>query len=164
VAIEWKPHVGAGALAPLGTKWGALLDVTTSAVEGYWNPGGMPGAAGLESNSSRERRVAFTPAIVRLWRRQHFSIYAGAGIGAELARQRSRTRPVIGFDSQGNPILGGNFVVTNTSKTEAMLVLRLGTLISLSPRVVLRAGFSVFPRYADETASKSFEFGIGYRF
>ena len=137
----------------LGRNWGALLDVTTSAVEGRWNPPGTP-AGGSEVNFSRERRVALMPSFVRLWRRDRFTIYAGGGVGFEHERQKSRVRPVIGRDPEGAPILAAEFQDLRDSRTDAMLVLRLGTLVSLTPRVVLRAGFSLMPRYVDEKASK----------
>jgi hypothetical protein len=162
-AEEWKPQFGAGVLAPVGRNWAALFDVTTSAVEGHWNADGMPGA-GPGSNLFRERRVALLPSFVRLWRQERFSIYAGGGMGFEHERQNNRMRPIIGREPNGDPILADDFQNSRAVRTDAMLVLRLGTLVSVAPRVVLRAGFSLCPRYMDAKASKSLELGIGYRF
>jgi hypothetical protein len=162
IARQWRPQFGAGALAPLGRNWGILFDVTTSAVEARWNPDGSAEES-RESNFARERRVALMPSIVRLWRRERFSIYAGGALGFEHERQRSRVRPTVGHDANGRPILADNFQDAESTRTDAMLVLRFGTLVSLAPKVVLRGGFSWLPRYTDERASSSLEIGVGYR-
>jgi hypothetical protein len=163
VARDWKPQFGAGLLAPLGRNWGALLDVTTSVVTAYWNLDGTPVESGGD-NFARERRVVFVPSFVRLWRRERFSIYAGGGLGFEHERQHSRVVPVIGRDDNGQPILGAGPQEYRVTRTDTTLALRFGTLVSLTDRVVLRGGLTLLPRYIDESASTSFEFGIGYRF
>ena len=153
-AERWKPQVGAGGLLPLGRNWGALLDVTTSAAEAVPDGGGFV----------TERRIALIPSIVRLWRRQRYSIYAGGGWAYEHERQHSRIRPVVGWEPDGRPILSGTFVESRASSTNAMLALRAGAIVNLTQRIVLRTGFSFLPRYVDEDASKSVEFGLGWRF
>jgi hypothetical protein len=162
-AIEWKPQLGGGILAPLGAHWAALCDVSTSAVEAYWKADGLPGAA-PEDNFTRERRVILLPSIARLWRRDRFSIYAGGGPGFEHERQHSRFRPIIGRSEQGQAVLADHFETTGSTRTDTMLALRAGALVSLSPKIVVRVDFSLLPRYVDETASKSLQAGIGYRF
>ncbi len=120
--------------------------------------------AGPSDNYTRERRIALTPSIVRMWRRNRFSIYAGFGVGWEHERQRSRYRPIIARDNQGRPVLADEFKNVSTGRTDAMLALRVGTIISLSRRIVFRADFALLPRYVDEKASKNLTAGIGYRF
>ncbi len=158
---EWKPQVGGGVLAPLGRKWAALFDVTTSAVEGNPSVDGFP--VPESGNFVKERRVALIPSVVRMWRRDRFSIYAGAGWGFEHERQHYRVRPIIGRDANAGAILGEP-TEGRANRTDAMLALRIGGLISLTPKVTFRAGYSLLPRYIDESASKCFEVGIGYRF
>ncbi len=158
---EWKPHVGGGLLAPLGRKWAVLFDVTTSAVEGDPSVDGY--SVPQSGNFVKERRVAMIPSAVRMWRRDRFSIYAGAGWAYEHERQHYRVRPVVGREPDGRAILGPPTEGRST-RTDAMLALRFGGLISVTPKTVFRAGFSLLPRYTDEAASKSLELGIGYRF
>ncbi len=85
---EWNPQVGGGVLAPLGRRWAALFDVTTSAVEG--NP---------SVDGYRVPEAALIPSVVRMWRRDRFSIYAGVGWGFEHERQHYRVRPIIGREA-----------------------------------------------------------------
>lgn len=158
---QWKPQVGGGVLAPLGRKWALLFDVTTSAIQGDPSVDGFP--VPDSGNFVKERRVALIPSAARMWRRDRFSVYAGVGLAAEHERQHYRVRPITGRDQSGRAILGPPSE-GRTSRTDAVLALRLGGLISLTPKTVFRAGISLLPRYADEAASKSFEIGIGYRF
>lgn len=160
---EWKPQFGAGVFLPLGRKWGALLDVTTSVTEEFWKPDGLPGA-GPDDNFTRERRIVLTPSIVRLWRWNRFSIYAGGGVGFEHERQRGRFRPIVDRDENGQPILAEHFQDIHSNRTPKTLLLRTGVIVNLSRSAVFRAGFSLLPRYADEDASKSVELGVGFRF
>ena len=163
IATEWKPQFGGGILAPLGNRWGGLLDITTSKVESYWRSDGTRGA-GPNDNFTRERRVALTPSLLHLWRMDRFSIYAGVGIGWEHERQHSRLRRIIARDERGQPVLADQFENMSSTRTDAMLVFRIGTIVSLSRWIVFRADFAVVPRYIDEKASKSLAVGVGYRF
>ncbi len=162
-AEKWKPQFDAGLLAPLGKKWGALFDISTSAVERYWKPDGLPGA-GVEDNFQRERRVVLTPSVVRLWRRDRFSVYAGGGVGFEYERQRGRFRPIIDRDENNQPILADQFQEIHSNRTQRTLLLRTGVIVGLTRKIVVRAGFSFLPRYIDEDASRSLELGVGVRF
>lgn len=162
LAEEWRPQIGAGILTPIGRQWGVLFDTTVSSIETepYSNeivPGSAP-------NRAKETRVAVMPSFVRIWRRDRFHIYAGPGLGWEHRRQNNRLRPIVGYEQNGRAIFSDQFVESNSTETRAMLVFRVGTAINLTDRVLLRVGFSVLPRYADETPSKSVELGIGYRF
>lgn len=163
IATEWKPQFGAGVLAPVSRDWGVLIDITTSSLEEYWNFDGLPGA-NSGSNYTRQRRIIFMPSLVRLWRRDRFSIYAGGGLGLEYERQRNRFRSIIGRDENLQPILADGFQNTSASRVVGTLAARAGVVVSLTPTVVLRTGFSVMPRYIDARASRSLEFGVGYRF
>ena len=163
IGSGWRPQIGAGVLVPLGRSWGAMADVTTSVAEANWGWDGPPPDASMP-NFARERRLVLQPSFVRLWRRERFSIYFGGGAGFEHERQRNRFRPIASRDENGNPILAEEFVNTKTTRTDAALLLHGGVVANLSPRVVLRVGFSFLPRYIDEPASKSLLAGIGYRF
>lgn len=147
VAHDWRPQGGTGILAPVGRRWGVLVDVTTSAIEGTSSPSSPVDAR------VRERRVTITPSVVHLWRRGRFSVYAGGGVGQEHERQHVRYRPV-----------GGPLVDAGWSRTDTTLLLRLGAIVSVSRKLVLRADFSVLPRYVDEAPSKGLTVGMGYRF
>lgn len=160
---RWRPQVGGGVLAPLGRNWGALFDITTGAVEEFWKWDGLPGA-GPEDNHARVRRVTLNPSLVRLWRRNRFSIYAGGGIGFEHDRQKVRYRPILARDEQGRPVLAAEFTEDRRTETLASPALRLGVLLSLTQRLVFRSGFSYLRHYTDERGSGSLEAGIGYRF
>ncbi len=160
---QLRPQVGAGILAPLGRNWGALVDVTTSTDEGNWKWDGQPGA-GPSDNFSHVRRVSFVPSIVRLWRREHFSIYIGGGVGFEHDRQASRFRRIVSRDDQGRPILADEFTDHRDSETLASPAFRTGVIGSLSQKLVARFGYSYLRHYTDERGSHSLEVGIGYRF
>jgi hypothetical protein len=163
IAALWKPQWGGGVLLPVGSKWAGLIDVTTSLVTAYWKHDGAPGAT-PDDNFSRERRIVLSPSFVRLWRRERFSVYGGGGLGFEHERQQSRIRPIVARDEQGRPVVGPVYVDYRANRTDATLVLRMGTVVSLSPRIVVRGDFALLPRYMDERASKSLAIGVGYRF
>ena len=163
IASEWRPQFGAGIMAPIGRRLATVIDVTTSAVETFWKPDGLPGA-GPNDNFTQERRVVLTPSLVRLWRRERFSLYAGGGVGFEHERERTRLRPIIARDEKGQPILADEFQDTSSSLTHVTLLLRGGTIVSLTRHAVLRVEFSLLPRYIDEKASKGVTVGFGYRF
>ena len=163
IAMEWKPQFGAGILAPLGRNWGVLTDITTSGLEEYWNFDGLT-ATNSGSNYTRQRRIVLMPSLVRLWRRDRFSIYAGGGLGLEHERQRNRIRPIVGRDENLHPVVADSFQNTSVSRVTGTLAVRAGVVVSLTPKIVLRTGFSVMPRYIDARASRSLEFGVGYRF
>jgi len=152
----WKPQYGAGILAPLSRNWAVLFDVTTSSL-------GID-MQGFGGEFARERRVVLMPSVVRLWRRDRFSIYAGGGLGFEHERQHTRFRAPIGYDANGRPLAVGDLQDFRSTRTDTTLLLRVGTTVSLTRSVVLRSGYSWFPRYIDERPSMSAEFGFGYRF
>jgi hypothetical protein len=85
-------------------------------------------------------------------------------LGFEHERQQSRIRPIVARDEQGRPVVGPVYVDYRANRTDATLVLRMGTVVSLSPRIVVRGDFALLPRYMDERASKSLAIGVGYRF
>jgi hypothetical protein len=162
LAHEWRPQIGAGILLPVGGNWGVIFDVTTSAVDGRFNID--TGLSPQGDNYAHERRLGLMPAFVRLWRRNRFSVYAGPGLGYEHERQHSRVRPVIARDDAGRPILADVHVDQHSTRTDGVLVIKFGALVSLTDRLVIRSGLSWLPRYIDEDPSASFEAGIGYRF
>jgi hypothetical protein len=161
---QWRPEVGAGLLAPLGRRWGVLFDVTSSSVADYWKWDGEPGV-GPGDNFARLHRITLFPSLVRLWRRERFSIYAGFGPGWEHNRESHRLRRIIARDERGRPVLADRFEDRRASDTKlAPWGLRLGSIVGLSRRVTLRLGWSYLRRYADERGSTGIEAGIGWRF
>ena len=175
---EWKPQVGVGGLFPLGSRWALMIDGVTSHLEINEGPHGPytehPFSEfyrvnpGIQNNDvTTQRLVAILPSVVRLWRRDRFSIYIGAGLGLEHQRQLIRYQPA---HPQENPdgsstlVRAEEFVESRDVVSITPLIFRAGILMSLAPRVVLRGGYSHVLGYIDTPASRSLEVGIGYRF
>ncbi len=164
LADQWRPLVGVGVLAPLGRRWGVVFDVSTSSGADYWKWDGEPGA-GPGDNFIRARRLTLFPSIVRLWRRERFSIYAGFGPGWEHDRTSHRLRPIIARNERGRPVLADRFENRRAADTKlALFGLRLGCLLSVNRRITARVGYSYLRRYADERGSTGLEVGLGWRF
>ena len=175
---EWKPQFGAGVLLPLGAKWALLIDGFTSHLEVNEGPHG-PNTyhpftefyrvnPGIRNNDvTTQRAISVLPSVVWLWRRDRFSIYVGGGLGFEQQRQLIRYQPA---HERENPdgirilVRSEEFVESRNVVSIMPLNLRAGVLISLAPRVALRAGYSQIVGYVDTPASRSLEVGIGYRF
>ena len=117
-----KPEFGAGALLPLSRKWAALVDTSIGVqrVNEYErfrrnDPGNRTTVfymrnPHLANEDEFRRRVAtIRPSVVRMWRRDRFSIYVGAGLGFELEHNRWRFRDVRElYDEEGDEVgLGG---------------------------------------------------------
>ena len=175
---QWNPQFGVGGLFPLGSKWALMIDGVTSHLEvneGFHdqytdhpfsefyrvNPG-------IQNNDvTKQRLIAILPSIVRLWRRDRFSIYIGGGLGLEHQRQRVRYQPV---NVQENPdgsttlVRAEEFLESRDAVSVGSLIFCAGMLINLAPRVVLRGGYSLIPGYLDTPSSQSLQVGIGYRF
>ena len=175
---EWNPQAGAGVLIPLGSSWAVLMDGVTSRLEvneGSHGPyDDHPYSEFYRVNPdirnedvTTQRLIAVLPSVVRLWRRDRFSIYLGAGFGFEHQRQLIRHRPV---DEREHPdgssrlVRAEGFVDSKDSVSTTALLFRAGLLVNLTPRVVLRGGYSHILGYLDTPASRSLEVGIGYRF
>lgn len=159
----WRSEFGGGVLAPLGTRWGLLCDVATSRVEGHrlWGGYFFPEGRGDGYMFSELRRLSLTPSVVRLWRRDRFSIYGGLGVGFE--RDWQRTRLVV-IATEGTP---GRILHEGPEQRDVLtrggLALRAGALVSLTRRFVLRTGYRYVRVYADEAGAMAFELGLGYR-
>lgn len=173
---EWNPQAAAGFLLPLGSRWAVLTDGITSRLEvneGLHGPhDDHPYSEFYRVNPdvrnedvTTQRLIAVLPSIVRLWRRDRFSIYLGGGLGLEHQRQLIRYRP-IREHSSGSGLLAraDGFVDFRDSVSATPLLFRAGLLVSLTPRLVLRAGYSHILGYLDAPASRSLAVGIGYRF
>ena len=162
---QWRPHIGVGALwVPRGRNWGALVDLTTSTRSFHWKWDGDTHGAGPNDNFSRVRRISLVPSVVRLWRRETFSIYAGAGLGIEQDRERNRLRNIVSRDETGQPILADEFTESNIKGSHGVLAFRGGILVSLNARIGVRFGYSYLRRYFDHDPAQGIEVGIGYRF
>ena len=175
---EWKLQLGAGALFPLGSKWALMIDGVTSHLEVNEGPHNRytyhpftefyRENPGIQNNDvTTQRLISVLPSLVRLWRRDRFSIYVGFGLGFEQQRQLIRYQPAYERESpDGSRILvrSEEFVESRDVVSIMSFNLRAGLLMSLAPRVVLRAGYSQIVAYVDTAASRSLEMGIGYRF
>ena len=175
---EWNPQAAVGVLFPLGSHWAVLTDGFTSRLEvneGLHGPYDYhPYSEFYRVNPdvqnedvTMQRLIAVLPSVVRLWRRNRFSIYLGAGFGFEHQRQLIRYRPV---DEREHPdgssllVRAEEFVDSRDSVSATPLLFRAGMLVSLTPRLVLRGGYSHILGYLDTPASRSLEVGVGYRF
>ena len=175
---EWNPQAAVGVLFPLGEHWAVLTDGFTSRLEVNEGPhgpyDGHPYSEFYRVNPdirnedvTTQRLIAVLPSVVRLWRRDRFSIYLGAGFGFEHQRQLIHYRPV---DEREHPdgssllVRAEGFVTSRDSVSATPLLFRAGMLVSLTPRVVFRGGYSHILGYLDTPASRSLEVGIGYRF
>ena len=154
--------------------------------EGLHSPHSYTGTAAFyqrnpgipDEDHSTQRLIAVLPSLVRLWRRERFSLYLGGGLGCESQSQSIRhrlvteltdpdgERPVdeMGGFTYGTLVRAEEFTETTDVVTSSTLILRGGVLVSLAPRVVFRAGYSFLPAYIDTPASQSLDVGIGYRF
>ena len=175
---EWRPQFGIGGVFPLGSKWALMIDGVTSHLEVNEGPHNRythhPFTEfyrlnpGIQNNDrTTQRLISVLPSIVRLWRRDRFSIYIGLGLGFEQQRQLIRYQPA--HEQEGPD--GSRILVRSEEFAESRDVvsimpfnLRAGVLVSLAPRVVMRAGYSQIVGYVDTAASRSMEAGIGYRF
>lgn len=175
---EWNPQIAGGILVPVARKWAVMVDGATSHLEVNEGPHGPytdhPFSEfyrvnpGVQSNDvTTQRLIAVLPSVVRLWRSDRFSLYAGGGLGLERQNQFIRYQPV---DSQENPdgssvlVRSEEFVESTDTVSTTPLIVRAGVLFSLAPRIVLRGGYSHVIGYLDTAASRSLEVGIGYRF
>lgn len=173
---ESNPQVAVGALLPLGSHWAVLTDGVTSRLEVNEGPHGPhdehPYSEFYRVNPdvrnedvTTQRLIAVLPSIVRMWRRDRFSIYLGGGLGLEHQRQLIRYRPIREHsDGSGFLIRAEGFVDSRDSVLANALLFRGGLLVSLTPRLVLRGGYSHILGYTDTPASRSLAVGIGYRF
>ena len=175
---EWKPQLGGGGLFPLGSKWALMIDGVTSHLEVNEGPHNRHTYhpftefyrqnPGIRNNDvTTQRLISVLPSVVRLWRMDRFSIYIGLGLGFEQQRQLISYQPAYEQENpDGSRILvrSEEFVESRDVVSIMTLNLRAGVLISLAPRVVIRAGYSQIAAYFDTAASRSLEVGIGYRF
>ena len=175
---NWKPQFGAGGVFPLGSKWALMIDGVTSHLEVNEGPHNRytyhPFTEfyrlnpGIQNNDrTTQRLISVLPSVVRLWRRDRFSIYIGLGFGFEQQRQLIRYQPAYeqeGPDGSRILVRSEEFVESRDVVSIMPLNLRAGVLMSLAPRVVMRAGYSHIVGYVDTAASRSMEVGIGYRF
>lgn len=173
---EKNPQAAGGVLFPLGSRWAVLTDVVTSRLEvneGLHGPyDDHPYSQFYRANPdvrnedvTMQRLIAVLPSIIRLWRRDRFSIYLGGGLGLEHQRQLIRYRPVREHpDGSGRLLRAEGFVDSRDSVSAVPLLFRAGMLVNLAPRIVLRGGYSHILGYLDTAASTSLEVGIGFRF
>ena len=175
---EWNPQIAGGVLMPFGRRWAVMIDGVTSHLEVNEGPHGPYDEhsfsefyrvnPGIQNNDvTTQRLIAVLPSVVRLWRTDRFSFYAGGGLGLERQRQFIRFQPA---HPQENPD-GSSVLVRSEEFSESRdtvstmpLILRAGVLVSLAPRIVLRGGYSHILGYIDTFASRSLEMGIGFRF
>ncbi len=175
---EWNLQIAVGGLFPLGSKWALMLDGVTSHLEVNEGPHGPytdhpfsefyrvnPGIR--NDDVTTQRLIAILPSVVRMWRRERFSIYIGGGLGLEHQRQLIRYQPALpqeNPDGSSTLVRAEEFVESRDAVSVAPLIFRAGILMNLAPRVVLRGGYSYILGYVDTPPSQSLQVGIGYRF
>jgi len=165
--LWWRPEFGLGFLAPLGRRWAVLCDLTASRAVGQRLWGFYPNFLGIADGrgdmSFHVSRLSVTPSLVRLWRRQRFSVYAGAGSGLERDWERTRLR-IFAIEAEPGRLLYERSD-ERRGKNKPMLVnLRAGLIVGMGRRLVLRTGWRYARTYTDAPGSTAFEVGIGYRF
>lgn len=175
---KWNPQIAGGVLVPFGRRWAVMIDGVTSHLKVNEGPHGPYDEhpfsefyrvnPGIQNNDvTTQRLIAVLPSVVRLWRRDRFSFYAGGGLGLERQRQFIRFQPAL---PQGNPdgsrvlVRSEEFSESRDTVSTMPVILRAGVLVSLAPRIVLRGGYSHILGYVDTFASRSLEMGIGFRF
>ena len=95
---EWRAQVALGTLLPLGSKWAVLVDGNLSKLkvnEGVHSPESYTATSAFykrnpgipDEDFTTQRLIAVLPSVVRLWRRERFSIYLGGGLGVESQAQ-----------------------------------------------------------------------------
>ena len=175
---EWNPQIAGGILVPVGRRWAVMIDGVTNHLEVNEGPHGPyddhPFSEfyrvnpGVQNNDvTTQRLIAVLPSVVRLWRTDRFSFYAGGGLGLERQRQFIRFQPALPQENpDGSSVLvrSEEFSESRDTVSTLPLILRAGVLVSLAPRVVLRGGYSHILAYVDTFASRSLEVGVGYRF
>ncbi|MCY4597100.1 MAG: hypothetical protein OXC19_20150 [Bryobacterales bacterium] len=175
---EWNPQIAGGVLVPFGRRWAVMIDGVTSNLEVNEGPHGphtyhpfsdfYQVNPGVQNNDvTTQRLIAVLPSVVRLWRRDRFSFYAGGGLGLERQSQFIRFQPALPQENpDGSSVLvrSEEFIELRDTVSTVPLILRAGVLVSVAPRIVLRGGYSHILGYVDEFASRSLEVGIGYRF
>ena len=122
---------------------------------------------GIQNNDlMTERLFAIPPSVARLWRRDRFCVYGGGGLGLERQSQYSRCHAAFPQENlDGNSVLvcSEEFPDSRYTVSTFPLILRVGVLMSLAPRIVLRGGCSHILVYFDTFASRTLEVGIGHR-
>lgn len=173
---EWNSLAAVGVLFPLGSNWAMLTDGVTSRLqvnEGLHGPlDEHPYSEFYRVNRdvrnedvTTQRLVAVLPSVVRLWRRDRVSLYLGGGLGWERQSQRIRYRPIREHpDRSGLLVRAEAFTESRDTVSAIPLLFRAGILVSLTPRLVLRGGYSHILGYLDTPASRSLEVGLGFRF
>ena len=165
--LGWRPELGGGMLAPIGRRWGLLWDVT-----GRWDArtyhrpfvvylnGRVDGQSQM---SIRYSQLSLIPSVVRLWRRERLSVYAGAGLSYLIGWERSWFRGVVTADEEVLRRLGGEHRRSHL-ETGSALTFRSGVLFSLGRRAVLRTGWRHEFHGAALRCCAAIELGVGYRF
>lgn len=175
---EWNPLIAGGILVPVGRKWAVMVDGVTSHLEvneGVHGPFDEHPFSefyrvnpGVQNNDvTTQRLIAILPSVIRLWRRDRFSFYAGGGIGLERQSQFIWYQPVdVQENLAGSSVLvrSEEFVESRDTVSTTHLIVRAGVLVSLAPRIVVRGGYSHVIGYFDTAAPRSLEVGVGYRF
>lgn len=181
---ELKPEFGVGVILPFTRNWAILTDFTVGVQSvdesrlNDWERVFYERNPQLMNNDIfRDRYITIKPSVIRRWYFDSFSFYVGLGWGAEVNRshwsfQRIRARE----DEHGEWVyLPGQEDVPDLIRAEQPRVGkgwlqeypylgRFGITADISPKWVLRAGYTCMMAYFDEPLSGAIEIGLGYRF
>ena len=178
-----------GVLLPIGRQWAALVDLSASVtrwdvlVQQRNDPASRTSVFYdrnphlSDEDEHWSRAATLRPSIVRIWRQDRFSFWLGAGLGVEWEHDRRRVRPILDvLDEEGEPIWVSDDDIYPVLMREErfsgrggwsdrpVLIGNFGVSLDLTPRVVLRLGYSCLMSDPDSSLAGAVEMGVGYRF
>ena len=186
---RWAPHFAVSALFPIKPKWGFILDGQASKLilnEGLHDPlTGHPASLFYRVHTdipnedvTTQWHVSLFPSLVRMWRRDRFSVYFGGGVGSSHDHQTIIHRPIHGdmdflfgpddellLDPEYSDLVQSeDFEIRKDYIHFLAFHLNGGIIVNISKRFVFRSGISVNPTALDSPLAKSIQIGLGYRF
>ena len=186
---RFSPQAGAGVLLPVGRHWAAVVDFGIGVVPVHSKFRYLGHSLGRDAtyyrrnphlptiNESWANEATLRPSFAKVWRRDRFSFWLGAGVGAKFEYNRwryKRAREV--YDDTGNAIpvdddepfgllaLDEQFTTGANWSPHLAFLGSFGVSMSVKERTVVRFGYSCGLTYLDEPLAGGIELGIGYRF
>lgn len=186
---RFSPQAGAGVLLPVGRRWAAVVDFGIGVAPVHRKFRYVGHSLGRDAafyrrnphlpsiNEHWTNEATLRPSFARVWRRDRFSFWLGAGVGAKFEYNRWRhkraqevhdgTGSVIPVDDEepfGLLVLDEHFNKGDSWSPLLAILGSFGSSVSLTERAVVRFGYSCGLTYLDEPLAGGIEVGIGYRF